>query len=171
MRSAVLLIQRGYVLQALSLAAGMLELAFTVGWIGNRDDHAVNWQTWTNDKKVPTDNVWNAIRETFNNGGQLDAVIQPEYDHYTQLCKAKHGNPIIFRTFGIRLVDEQLVVYHGPYLSAEVIHASRLAMWYVVRYALLGLTCYNDFHVPVERRGVRAIDLGEIREEMVRILD
>jgi hypothetical protein len=167
MRSAVLLTQRGYVLQALSLAAGMLEMGFALGWMAAHEERATEWHKWNSERSVPTKNVWEAIKETFANGGQPDANVKSEFDHYTQLCKAKHGNPIIFRTFGIKLTDDdQLIVYHGPYLSDSIVRAARLAMWYTVRYMLLGLTCYNDFHVPVERHGVREIALAECREEM-----
>jgi len=149
LRAVTSLVSSGFVIQALSLDAGMLEFAFTVGWVGKRQERAIDWLTWTNEKKTPIDKVRLAIAATYENGGSANvaALVDNEYWHYTTLCKIKHGNPKERRQFGIDLDDKgQPARFAGDLLSPQFIDASRLALWYAVRYMWLGVGCYNDFY-------------------------
>jgi hypothetical protein len=147
MRAVILLTERGYALQALASAATILEVAFTIAFIGDNTSRATRW--FTHDVDSGYVSVRDAMLALFRLIGRPDSDVDAEYRHYTQLCTAKHGNPQMFRRLGIRITDNaQLIAYHGPYYAPEVVHTSRIAMWFAVRYMLLGLLCTNMFHVP-----------------------
>lgn len=170
LRATVLLIERGYALQALSNAAAILELAFTIVFIGTDAERAMRWSQHDSDDSFV--DIYSAMLALFRLVGRPDSEVPLEYRNYTQLCTAKHGNPKMFRRLGIQIRDEtQLVVYHGPYLAPEIIHTSRIALWFATRYMILGLTCFNNFHVDDAQAPPIAARLVACRETMTRLRD
>ena len=166
LRAVVALTERGFVIQALSLAAGMLEFAFTVGWIGRDLTRGNDWLTWDNRRTIPPLRVEEAIRATYQNGKKdfSDAQVKSELARYHRLCELKHGNPAERRQYGIDLdfrgLPNRIV---GDRLSAEFVDASRWVLWLAVRYLWLGTCCYNDFHASKEHHKPREIELQSLR--------
>ena len=158
----------GLVIQALSLDAGMLEFAFTIGWVGKRIERANKWLKWEKDQYIPHGDVLTAINATYANGGKTDAKAKAnakvEMAHYTKLCQIKHGNPKEREQFGIDM-DEvgRPARFAVDELSPAFIDASRMALWYAIRYLWLGTCCYNDFHAAEAHHDVRAAQLTDLR--------
>lgn len=160
LRAAITLVQRGYVLQSLTIAASMLELPFTIGFIGNNAERATAWMAHDSDKSFIS--VYDAIQATFRLSDQPQTEVDREYAHYTLLCNVKHGNPKIFRWLGVEYGEkDQLSSYHGPSMTDEDLHAARRALFYASRYMALGLVCYNMFHGQPPHDKARDVDLGE----------
>lgn len=149
LRAALLLVEHGHAVPALSLESGMLEFAFTIGWIGESVTRAKKWREWKDETSVPYGTVKKAIRSALANGRQPRTKhdVERERMHYTLLCELKHGNPTEPRQFGVDLDDKgRPQRYPSAELHPEFIEASRLALYYGIRYLWLGLLYYNEFH-------------------------
>jgi hypothetical protein len=168
LRSAMLLTERGYALEAFSVVASMAELAYTLGYIGANAEEASKWAKFESESK-PFVGVWKALRATVLHTGGTVASAQAEYRHYQYLCMAKHGNPKVFRSFGFSKSSGGVAVYHGPYASREVLYLSRVALWYACHYMWLGLMVYRDFHTVEWMREARHDDLARCFQGINRI--
>lgn len=171
LRSVVTLVQRGFVFQALSLDAGMLELAFAVGWIGKDTDLGNDWLDWKKGWTAPQ-NVRIAIDATLRNGGKpfTKADVGDEYAHYTRLCQLKHGNPYEKRQYGMDLDFRGIPNrFAADELSPDFINASRWALWFAVRYDWLAVYCYNDFHAIPPHHSQRSQEMTQLRIDIAKI--
>ncbi|HEX7518014.1 MAG TPA: hypothetical protein VII30_05810 [Gemmatimonadaceae bacterium] len=133
-----------------------------------RIERANKWLSWEKDQYIPHGDVLTAINATYANGGKTDAKAKAnakvEMAHYTKLCQIKHGNPKEREQFGIDM-DEvgRPARFAVDELSPAFIDASRMALWYAIRYLWLGTCCYNDFHAAEAHHDVRAAQLTDLR--------
>ena len=154
LRVVALLTQIGYAIEAYSIVATMAELAYTVSFIGNDQNRAERWRAHKfND--TPFIDVYAAVWATIRHNGGTEEQAKGEYAHYEHVCMAKHGNPKVFASFGLTANEDGVVVYHGPYVNREVVHLSRIVLWYACHYAWIALNGYRDFHLPNPQREVR----------------
>ncbi len=83
----------GYPFQAMSIAAGIYELALTAAFIGCDDDLAAKWLNWDEPSETPwrrPEILKSVLKQLFSATGRLD-----QYGAiYRILCTAKHGNPL-----------------------------------------------------------------------------
>jgi hypothetical protein len=165
LRSVMMLAQDGYVVQALTLDASMCELAHVAGFIGDNEERADHWMEY--DSPKPFVAAYDAILATVRAIGLPDSKAREEYENnYKQLCMPKHGNPLIFRSLGIEIVEKKLKMYHGPYFSPKIVRAARVAFSYGVRYLWIGLSVFGKFHTPEAQQEQRHKELSEFASAM-----
>lgn len=168
LRGCVLLVRAGYVMQALSLAAGMLELGNTAGFIGDSAMRAERWLDHDDPAKTYP-NVKEAIRGTVTllgaTGCEHARIVEEEYGRYRQLCMVKHGNPMAMSKVGLEITDDTAHIVFGPYVSSAVIRAARSALLTAIRYTWVAAMVYAKHHTPAERQQEILTHLGHLGEE------
>ena len=68
-------------------------------------------------------------------------VPSPEVEQYTEglerlysiFCMAKHGNPRMLRRYGVKLDEDRITVYRGPFISAATTWQSRFTLYHSTR--------------------------------------
>jgi hypothetical protein len=142
LRCCVILIERGYGLQAAALAAGIYEGWVTLANITTEDD-ARKWLGHDKENKsfgpiYPL--TEQALQSVVDNADQARKM----YSQYQQLCMAKHQNPIIERSRGYTVLERGGVQFRpGPDTSELGIahswfaleRASRIAYFALLRIA------------------------------------
>ena len=145
------LLQRGYVTQALSLTAGMLELAHVIGFIGADDARATKWFEHNNPARSYP-GIKESIEATALSMGVPPDQTTREYEEiYREMCMAKHGKPIAMGQLGLTIGDGHVHLHLGPYVSGEVVQATRGTLGHVVRYTWLATTLFSKHHVSGDR--------------------
>jgi hypothetical protein len=163
-RAAVHLIEMGYPLEADTIVTSMAELAYMVGYIGDDEGRATGWMTHLDWEKsfAPT---YECIRATLRLKGAAytDTATDMEYAHYSFLCMAKHGNPMVFSKFGFTEENGEIVMHHGPYVTREVESISRIMLWYLCYFLWLALEGYRNLHLLEPGCEARRNELEEAR--------
>ena len=117
----------GYPLQALSLAAGMAELANASAFIGSDDARAKKWLSHTS-----FDQTYPRIKESIHAACEvlgLDRAAEArEYENYKRLCMPKHSNPVVMSQLGVQITDASTRIHVGPYYDPGVVQATRSAI-------------------------------------------
>jgi hypothetical protein len=143
LRCCVILIERGYGLQAAALAAGIYESWVTLANITTEDD-ARKWLGHDKENKsfgpiYPL--TEQALRSVVDNADQARKM----YSQYQQLCMAKHQNPIIERSRGYTVLEGGGVQFHpGPDTSELGIAHSWFALERASRIAYVALVTIAD---------------------------
>jgi len=133
----------GYADQACTLAASLYEAAFAVLAIGANDGLAQEWIDHA-DPNAP----FKPVRQLTLMAMRNVQVPEPErqaqrwYVQYSQLCLAKHMNPLFQAMRGLRVEKNQVLVVTGPDSSDESI---RLAWFALEHSAGLALTAAKFF--------------------------
>lgn len=150
LRCAILLCERGYPVQAASNAATMAELAFTIGYIANDTEMAKKWMAhddiegFQGVRKMLTSSLYRAKLST-------EPLIEQEFDQYKRLCMAKHGNPIVFLSFGLLVEHAHERTVRGAYGALAERYLSRWVLACAVEYMLLGSALLNRYNMRDKR--------------------
>jgi hypothetical protein len=162
LRSCVLLIKHGYAAQALSLTAGMLEMAHTSMYIGPNEERAQAWLAHANVKQASPWRLKAMIIAVAREMGVPDAVARREYEQiYNQACMAKHGHPIALGDVGLVSDESAAYIVAGPYLSDSVRRWSHVALMHGIRYTKLAAIKFLRDHLSGTSR--EAAFLAEMR--------
>jgi hypothetical protein len=132
----------GYGLQAMGLAATMAEVLGALSYVGDNEERAIQWAKHEDRRKTYPPRV--------NDG--IDAVVaalemtEPEAGLvrdqlklvYTQLCMAKHANPLLSMDQGMRILRGDAYYARGPDASRLGIRNSCFALVHAVGSGLVG---------------------------------
>lgn len=170
LRCCMILVERGYPLQAVSLAAGIYEAWVTIANIETEED-AVKWLS--HDKE---DKSFGRIRALAKqavkkmtgdaNANEADKM----YSQYQQLCMAKHLNPILERNRGYVLDGDVVEFRPGPDTSKLAIKWSSIALQSASQFAYFALLSIVDDSQDTLRAEFIAQrkQLNEIRDKFVQ---
>lgn len=167
----------GYSLQAMTVAAAIHEVAWTLMYVGNSDERAGEWLEHDNRRKqYPECGHANVIEQVGKAIGLLPEKIATEKQIYSDLCMAKHGNPILHRNYGYVNLGESLRIHWLPYHSSETVRQARFALlqagrstWFCAWHLGKGLSeSRPERGAPILDR-VR--DLAKVREALYGIYD
>jgi len=134
----------GYSTQALGLVAGVYELAHAAAYVGTDNSRAEEWENHdvVTDSYPPRRMRREAVRTTLlavldgidtPSEAQLTKLVAQQEKFYTITCMAKHGNPKVLRSQGVRVEGALMRIFHGPYMSKASIQQSRMALFHAAR--------------------------------------
>jgi hypothetical protein len=166
-RGMYLLLERGYGLQALSLAASVYEHLITTAFIGCSEDHGRQWQTHNDPFNTMSPNMmapmiqqrttYNFVKVKKSNGKFIDAV-------YAMLCSAKHGNPLILSLSGVVSTIDGYYLNSSPFYSPEILRQAKLSGYGVACGLVQSLQVLMNEEVirePTNRHAVTTIELAK----------
>ncbi len=153
LRGTVILAERGYPLQALTLAASVYEAAMQVAYIGSDEKIAREWV----DHDKPDaffKKIEQLTTEVFRKLGIPDADAQAKRDYrvYQQFCMAKHLNPLLQKHYSFQKIGEWVVALNGPDWSDLSIKGAWFALDYSERFVYIALAAFINSHVPSQRQ-------------------
>ncbi|MDP3722770.1 MAG: hypothetical protein Q8R91_04650 [Candidatus Omnitrophota bacterium] len=168
LRCVHLLAERGYHLQAWTIASSVYEVGITVAYIGKDEERA---QKWIDHDKPdqPFLNLRTATIEAFKALGISDPENQAESDYrvYQWLCMGKHANPLLQKEYGLIRWGQGARLQNGPEETA--VDSLWYAMDHAARYAYVALAAFAMSHLPIEqhnRIAERANALAAKREQL-----
>lgn len=165
LRSAILLAERGYPLQASSLGAGIVEFAEAVMVIGKDPRLAQEWLDHTkHDDSFPTHERWQALcKETglrtkhhvaLSKAGvraqDVDSLAGDLGALYRQLCLAKHGNPMLQQVYAYEADGCGYHFTNGPSTTETAQQLTRHALLAAALAALYAASLFVRDHLPQE---------------------
>ena len=138
------LVATGYPVQALSIAASVFEVSFTVAYI--RDEHA-RAQEWIDhdDPTRPFKRVLDLLQDV------IAANSAKHYSTYRQLCMAKHANPLLEQSFGIQEQDGEILVRGGPVFDEVAFRMAWYALTNGAGLASIAIASVLTHHVDAEQ--------------------
>ena len=157
LRATALLALRGYPIQAASIVASMYEVAFAVAVIGADKQKAQQWI----DHAEPTrsfQNVKSMTSEGLKKLGVPDADnhANKRYEVYSQLCMARHANPLLQKQFGIQVHYDDVVAMNGPDTSEGAVRMAWFALDHAAFLSYVALASFITNHSPmVEQDNLR----------------
>lgn len=165
LRTASLLALLGYPTQALEVVAWLYEAAFTIAYIRADEDLAQRWI----DHADPTQffaSVATMTREGLAKLRVPDAEQKANtaYRTYSQLCMAKHANPLYQQQQGFRVVRGYVEAFNGPDTSDHAIRAAWFALEHAVGLSLIAAASMISDHVPPDRKAALTEWLKQIEE-------
>lgn len=137
---------RGYGLQAMGLAASMLETAGTLFYVGQNEKRAIEWAKHSDHAHSHPRTINERISAITDSAPQHVAeTLGRQYrGAYKSLCMAKHSNPQLAMEQGLRtelddpeLLDTFFTV--GPDASRIGVKNAAYALFWAIDFALLGL--------------------------------
>lgn len=171
LRCVEVLSMHGYPLQAACVAASLFETAYALAFIGSDESLAEEWANHSDPTKP-----FRRARDLVRGGLQrlrvpdISAQLRVEYRVYSQLCMAKHTNPILQMEYGVALGGSAIEFSNGPETSDQAIRA----LWFVLEHsgALVGVIAAGIFigeHVPETKGPLLAKELhrvGQLRKRL-----
>ena len=143
LRCCVILIERGYGLQAAALAAGIYEGWVTLANITTEDD-ARKWLGHDKENKS-FGPIYPLTEQALQSVVGDSEQAHQTYRHYQQLCMAKHLNPIIERSRGYTVLENGGVQFGpGPDVSELGVAHSWFALERASRIAYFALLTMAD---------------------------
>lgn len=144
------LVRGGYAAQAMSLIAGMQELAHTALYVGVDEERATAWLEHSNtERSYPPISLKKMFKEVARAAGATEEAISREYDTiYQQACMVKHGNPIALGTVGVHSADDAVFIIAGPYDAYGPRRFTHGAWQFALRYTHLPMLAFVRDHVP-----------------------
>ena len=166
LRGMLLLMERGYGLQALTLGASAYEHLCAAAYVGGSMENGREWLDHTDTFSTKSPNylaprISKRIKYHFDtvdrgNGKQADAV-------YTLLCSAKHGNPLIMANLQVVSNSDAHYISASPLFSPEIISQARLAAYATARGMVQTLHVLVEENVicePTSKQAVRTVELA-----------
>ena len=174
LRCLLLVAERGYPLQALTLAASIYEIGITIASIGGDNVQAQKWFEHDKPERPFLKNLHKATREVFKNCGipEFEVQAQGDYRVYQQFCMGKHGNPLLQSGHGIVPAGKDVNVRSGPDTSELAVNNLWYAMAYSARYSYISVYAFTTYHVPTAQQDYiqkLADVLGARREQLQAI--
>jgi len=159
------LAQKGYPLQALTLASSIYEVAFTIAFIGTDQKLAQEWA----DHEDPTRSFRPAFELTKGGleklgVGDLDNQANRDYKVYRQFCWGKHSNPLLQSRFGFEKIGRGVAVTNAPDTSEFSIKTIWFLIDYSIRFACIALASFSENHL-------REDALNDVRGEIVKLVE
>lgn len=151
-RGVSLLARLGYGMQAAALASSIYEIAYTLAYIGA--DNALAEQWFDHDKVLctPFGDILKVTKGGLSKLGIPEQKAFTEYQIYSQLCMAKHGNPLLQQLHGLKVSSETVTPQSGPDISDASIRLCRFALEMSGSSILIALQSFISNHAPNEAR-------------------
>jgi hypothetical protein len=156
---------RGYADQACALAPSVYEAAFAIIAIGEDEGLAQEWI----DHPDPN-HLFRPIRDLTLMGMKSLGILEPEqqakrwYAAYSQLCMAKHLNPLLQATRGFRVQANRVLVVTGPDTSQESVRLAWFALEHSAGLALTAAGFFGQKYVRGSRQRELAAASRELQE-------
>jgi hypothetical protein len=137
----------GYPLQAMTVAASLFELAYTIGYVGPSDERAAEWLHWPRYDQTPWP-LKRMVEDTLKAalGARHRRGPSQETNFYAALCWAKHANPNLQgKILGPSSADAH-VLHTDPLITPSTARRSEVAIWMAARplaMSLLALRMYG----------------------------
>lgn len=163
LRSAALLAQRGYPLQAASLVASMYEAAYTIAAIGSDDYLADEWI-----KHDDPTHLFRGVRDLTRDGLEklgvpnLDAQVKTDYRVYQQLCLVKHLNPLSQAQHGFVFDGENVMARNGPDVTEPAVRGAWFALEHAAAFTFIALASFISNHISSEKQPPLTRELNAI---------
>ncbi len=141
----------GYPAQACALAASAFEAAFVASDVVHSEENARRWVEHS-ETIVSYSGVRPLVRGVLARLGEYASAPQRvikeatdiAFHIYSQLCMAKHINPVLERNLG-RDQGRRFLVFNGPDMSDDAIRASKFGLAYAVRYGVIPVRLVVSF--------------------------
>lgn len=172
-RCVSVLARMGYGLQAASVASSIYELSYTSAYIGADNELAKVWQQHEEVISAPFGSMLKLTEGALVKLGIPSAKTEAPsfYRSYTQLCMAKHGNPLLQGHHGLDVENELLIPKNGPDTSDKSIRVCWFALEKSASALLIASRSFITNHVPSEKRVQLIQQLSTLVEECIRIRD
>lgn len=182
LRSCVLLSERGYALQASSLAASVVEFAEAIMVIGDDSSLAQKWMDHeTLTESFPTRCTWQQLQKETGlrtkhhvalsrarvPHSDLDSLAEQLGGIYSQLCAAKHGNPNVLQMYAFDLHGHEYHFTNGPSTTETARQFSRHALLAAILMAMEAVSLFVVNHMPAESDARFGPRLGALLESIV----
>jgi hypothetical protein len=140
LRCCIILVERGYPLQALAHGASIFEGWVTMAAIKSEDD-AKKWLSHTDESSSfgrirPL--TRQALQDILGNTDDTDKL----YSQYQQVCMPKHLNPIVERSRGYTVEGGTIQFRPGPDTSPHAIRQAWYALERSSRFAFFGILAF-----------------------------
>jgi hypothetical protein len=161
----------GYGVQALVLAASMMEILGALAYVGENNERAVEWAKHTDRRQTYPKKVKLGIDATLS---ALDISDQASRDDwkkaYEFMCMAKHANPRLSMLQGLSALPSGLHYVFGPDTTALGIFLSAEALNRAIAYStaavfIMARRCSDDASQAFLRREALNIRDGSISLE------
>ena len=169
LRGVVLLAERGYPTQAVTVVSSLYETAFAVAYIGSDERLAQEWiERALKDPTHSFRSPWILTVDGLENLGvdAPESAAETHYRTYSQLCMAKHAHPGFLLHYTIEKVGEDVFTVNGPNTSDVAVRAIAFALEGAVNLAYIALASFIHNHVPANARGLlqaKANEMGSVR--------
>ena len=163
---------RGYADQACALAASVYEAVFAAMAIGEEETLAQEWIDHSDPNRP-----FKSVRKLTLMGMQRLGIHEPErqakrwYVHYSQLCMAKHMNPLIQTTRGFRIEQNQILVVTGPDTTEESVRLAWFALEHSAGFALTAAGFFSQKYVQQSNQKELAARSRELHEALGKLRD
>jgi len=175
---------RGYGLQAMGLAASMLETAGTLFYVGRNESRAIEWAKHSDHGHSYPQTIEQRISAILDRAPQHVAeTLGRQYrGAYKSICMAKHSNPRLAMEQGLRteLDDPELldtVFAVGPDASRIGVKNAAYALFWAIDFALLGLRallqCCSDVVLLAQiSEGIDELgrQLGDLEQNLAKLM-
>jgi hypothetical protein len=171
LRCLGLLAERGYPLQAWTIASSIYEVGITIASIGGDDELAQKWNDHEKPDQAFLRNLKAATKEALKRCGVDEPEKQAEADYrvYQWLCMGKHANPLLQKGHGLIQQGEDVSLQNGPDTSETAVGSLWYAMDHATRYAYVAVAAFARSHLAIEqhnRIAQRANALASKREQL-----
>jgi hypothetical protein len=172
LRAVMLLAERGYPTQAITVVSSLYESAFTVAFIGPDEGLAQEWVDRA--MKDPTRlfrPAWDLTVGGLRNLGLDDpeSGAEAHYRTYSQLCMAKHAHPGFLLHHSIQTVGRDVFTVNGPNTSDAAVRATAFTLEGAIGLTYIALASFIDNHVPEKARGLlktKTNQMGSVRAKL-----
>lgn len=137
LRCCMILVEHGYPLQAVTLAAGIFEAWVTIANIKTEDD-ALRWLSHGKENES-FGRIRPLTKQALENIDGDAKYADKMYAQYQQLCMPKHLNPIVERSRGYELDGNAIQFKPGPDTSELAMRHGWYALERASRFANLAL--------------------------------
>jgi hypothetical protein len=130
----------GYGLQAMGLAATMVEVVGALSYVGDSDARAHEWAEHTDRKKTYPPRVRDGVDEALTALGIKEPAARDQWQRvYASLCMAKHANPMLSMQQGLRILPDGAYFVCGPDASQLGANMSCFALYHAVGFGSAAL--------------------------------
>ena len=153
MRCSSLLVMHGYGVQAASIISSAYEVACSIVYIGSDEDRA---QRWVNHSSRTSPFMGaKPLTEAVVRECSPESDYRSVYEKYSDLCMAKHANPILQMWFGVSVDFESKTVHigdNGPDCSEVGLQVAALALENAAGLGHMAATSFMKHWVSEEKR-------------------
>jgi hypothetical protein len=133
----------GYGLQAMGLAATMVEVVGALSYVGDDEARAHEWAEHTDRRKTYPPRVKDGIDAALTALGITEATARDQWQRvYASLCMAKHANPLLSMQQGLRILPDGAYFACGPDASQLGANMSCLALYHAVGFGSAALHAF-----------------------------
>jgi hypothetical protein len=136
----------GYGLQAMGLAATMVEVVGALSYVGGDEARAIEWAKHTDKRKSYPPRVKDGIDAALTSLGVTEPAVRDQWQRvYTSLCMAKHANPLLSMQEGLRMLPDGAYFARGPDASQSGAWTSCFALCHAVGFGSAAVCVFSKY--------------------------